>query len=657
MARTEGINTKDSDFEYLRKYKRGSFPKLLLIIVLLFALGIFYLKSLTTNFEKLQSAKSDLLRSNSILLIETYEAERAWLSKHGITSEIKIFDIISNTIFTARLQNKTIINNEIAVGFIRLVFLLLASWRFCFFAAILGFFLSKKTLEDYHAKDFLGQTGSGRLFFSGIRVGLGKRAANGEPTQLVTGLACPKRATNTQLKNSQLYKVLSHWQVLNETNESLASIVIALNSAPAFIADKSNKQELDDTYLDQGLIKHTSLILEQVLRLHSSYQTSSVVNSENNEDLSRQNLPFNAEQYANLLGQLFHRVLTPLQRESLSSLDSKLIATCILALQAGKSLVYKMEAGEWLQISNFPQLSSRAVLHSIAGFGEEYDHFSRQTIRRALIYASRRSAFGPVRFAEDLNVDSRALRQWIELCLANPHELFEVADEVELFGLVGQGYQAWVEEFYKDLDQEADQEIYATKTNLLFVPVSRIVRQAAKALNAKTISRLDVLVQKISARQLAYQKRLANTSTEENLEEIPFYDRVNLPLDKDQIAKLADMHNCEAKDLRVWSAIQIVLNSYGWLSRRVGDYTVPDHSVIFAVLRTGEKAPGANQFGLVGKTAMIPLRGHKLEYKFGRAWKNKFPLSFTATMAESRDVFEKLMQGQDKDELLGIKFE
>src|SRR5690606_34820245 len=122
---------------------------------------------------------------------------------------------------------------------------------------------------------------------------------------------------------------------------------------------------------------------------------------------------------------------------------------------------------------NFSQLTARAVLHSIPDFGREFRNEQRKTIRRALIYGSRSSVFGPVRFAADLTDLSRALRQWVEVLMACPHELDAVSDDVELFGLATEGQQRWAAIIFDRLVEAANREkpeLYATDTNLLFVP-------------------------------------------------------------------------------------------------------------------------------------------------------------------------------------------
>ncbi|MEZ4753079.1 MAG: hypothetical protein R3A13_02075 [Bdellovibrionota bacterium] len=664
MAANNNRNT--SDLDKLRDYRRGSFTKYLLWAVLLAVISSFtFLSSIKLDKASLDNSIKELHSSGSEWgrdLVQTYQSQRNWLKDHGTNYEVRLYDKISTLILSSRGGVREPVARSLAEnvsakfgsGSLRAVFMIIASLRLWLFAIIVTFIWNFYSLKDYRGNNLLGQTGNGRLFYSGIKVGLKETAEDGTPSKSVIGLACPPMASDKEVSSSYLLRVLKRWGAVNDTNKALASIILAHNNWPAFVETKENAGKLEKIYKDQGLIHHAGLILDQALMLVKKYKDQDEFNLDVSDDPSPSSTAYTPEDYAQNLGQMMHRVLTPSLQKSLGTLKSEAVASCILAFEAGKSLAYHYAGGQWRIKSNFPQLSARAVIHSLPSYGTDYNLLEKATIRRALVYAARRSHFGPVRFPVDLSEESRALRQWVELCMATPVDLAETSDDVELFGLVCQGYQRWCDEFYKDIASNDSQEIFATKTNLLFVPVSRLVRQAAKALNIRTIGRIDSLVQKLSIRQRAYEKKLANSSEEDGFEAIPIYDKILPPLTKEQITSLAKMHGASPKDLRIWSSVRMILSAHGWLSRRVGDYSVPEDSVIFAVLRTGREAPGANEHGLIGKPAMVPLRGYKLEYELGRAWQKRFPLSFTATMAESKDVFDKLMQGKTKEEILGI---
>src|SRR5690606_36740370 len=123
-------------------------------------------------------------------------------------------------------------------------------------------------------------------------------------------------------------------------------------------------------------------------------------------------------------------------RKSIGSLPPDLVAVLLLSFEAGKVMVHSFEGGRWLKKSNYPQLAARSVLHSVESLASEYDYTQRTLIRQAIIYSSRSGDFGPVKLPVNLNIESRALRQWGEILLSTPYELGSTADEVELYGLI-----------------------------------------------------------------------------------------------------------------------------------------------------------------------------------------------------------------------------
>jgi hypothetical protein len=333
-------------------------------------------------------------------------------------------------------------------------------------------------------------------------------------------------------------------------------------------------------------------------------------------------------------------------RQLIGSIPAAEIATTLLALEAGKVLAHSFEGGRWIKRSNFPQLSARAVLHSVVGYPGDYDFSSRQRIRRALIYASRSSSFAPVRMPIDLSEDIWVLRQWSEILLACPHELEAVSDEVELVGLVRHAHRKWSREFSDSsvvVSPEMAQSSYATPSNLLFLPLSRVLAILRKALDSAEIRRIEQLGAVVSSRQKVTQ--LARDAGDESALEHPAFERVFPPLAEEEMATLARIHALNPNDVRDWSALRIVLSSYGWLARRVGDYTVPDSSLIFAVFQADASLDGVNSLGFLGKLGMVPFRGSKLHERWGRNWANRFLFVNGATMAETTEDFEKLLKG------------
>jgi len=347
------------------------------------------------------------------------------------------------------------------------------------------------------------------------------------------------------------------------------------------------------------------------------------------------------------------RVLTPTQRGAISRLAPTDIAVLVLGLEAGKVLVHAKEGGRWIRRSRFPQLCARAVVHSLPSFAREYGYEARQAIRRAFVYGSRKSDFAPVRFPLDLSAESRAARQWVEILMASPHELAATADEVELLAILTEGYQRWIDLFF-DEDTAAElggfEGSYATHGNLFVMPLPRVVALLRRAMSPTERTRLETLMHAVSNRQRVQVLAREPGADGANERVLPSYERVLVPITAVEAKTLADFHAVSVDDVRAWSALRLVLNSFGWLARRVGDSTVPETSLVAGILSVGVGAPGANALGLVGQPGLVPLRGSHLEAVWGRGWRDRFTLVDRIRTAETKEDFDKRMQGVEERE-------
>jgi hypothetical protein len=175
------------------------------------------------------------------------------------------------------------------------------------------------------------------------------------------------------------------------------------------------------------------------------------------------------------------------------------------------------------------------------------------------------------------------------------------------------------------------------------MPASQLVSLLRRALEPAEIRRIEALGAVVSSRQRVNE--LARDAGDEYALEHPSFERVYPPLSDEEVAQLARIHSLNPNDLKDWSALRIVLSSFGWLARRVGDYTVPESSVIFAVFKAEAGLEGINSLGLLGKVGMVPFRGSRLQDRLGKNWANRFVYVASATMAETTDDYEKLLKG------------
>ena len=666
----------------LRGAQRGVLSKILFcaagvfLIVMLFSalLG----DSSQTNRE-LAAARQNFAASGlswSSDFLQSQEDCRQWLQRHGTGGEERLFNGVSEILFrsaaalAAERESRSLAARlyvSIHFGILRGCFLLLACWRLWTAAIVLAVLAGYFGWRPYRSRDLLGQTGNDRLFYSGIRAGLNDVDSRGRPRQQVTGLACPRTASPAAARTSPLGQLLQRYNVANETNLALTAILVQHDKWPAYVAERDEQDLLDAAFSGCGLADNAVNILQSALSLHALYlkvddpaessavtQVPATSDKEDEQNDFQPDKQMSSSQYAVLLGRALHRVLTPHLTQELASLPPQQIATIILAHEAGKVMTYAFEGGRWLRRSSFGQLCARAVLHAIPSFVDEYDVDSRATIRRSIIYASRRSSFAPVQFPLDFSEPCRAARQWTELLMACPHELQATADEVELVARVTEAHRAWSTAFLDGvmtMSAEVVDGVIATHSNSFFVPLGRVLKLMRRVLQADEIQRIETLValvsqkQKLQAMSLDLTEEGRDGPKEKERQFYASYDKILPPFSYAQSKELAERFKLPLEDVRDWSALRVVLNSFGWLARRVGDYTVPESSLIFAVFKAEEPGAQTNELGLFGRPGMVPLRATRVAMKLGRFWSSRFVPVNSASMAETEEDYQRLLKG------------
>lgn len=612
-------------------------------------------------------------------LLEKQAQYADWLSKHGTGFESRLFESYSRALFdgVSKISGERTSLSFASRAYLSLVFaalrigfILIACWRIWLVVVVLATVRSYFLLRPYRRNDALGQTGNGRLYYSGIRAALDDVDERGRPRLQVAGLACPRYASPVKTKTSELGQALIKYGVANKTNLGLAAIIVEHYQWPAYIAEREEQALMSQMFEEVGLAENTLHLLKAAMDLHAWYA--------NSEEALAQDMPgdmvlpisgqnssgpirkVKVAEYSHLMRSLFHRVLTLNLRAQITRISKEELATLVMAYEAGKVLTHSYEGGRWLLRSNFPQLNARAVLHSIPHFSEEYTLGQREDLRKALIYGSRRSVFAPVRFALDLSESGRAMRQWVELLMSCPHQVQSVADEVELVGLMAESHAAWLAAFFDGamlMNPEVVDGVYASSTGLLFMPVTKLVKIMRRVLNPDVIRRIETLTNLVNQKQR--MQNLSGEVVDEAGERVNnlMQDKFLAPLSFKEIKDLAALHSIAAEDLRDWSSFRVILNSYSWLARRVGDCTVPESSIVFAVLSTEDDLPEANELGLIGKSAMVPLRASRLVARWGKSWASRFVQVGLSNMAEDKERFDRLMKGEsdtfDEDMLDG----
>lgn len=598
-------------------------------------------------------------------IVSTHAELVDWLRRNATAGEAALFERVALGVFAsaATFSRGSRDGSHLGVfaraylglhsGVLRATFILISGWRLWVVAVLATGCWVYIRFRVHAGLDLLGVTGNGRLFYSGARVDLSKVNERGAPDVLIPGLACPARESAAVVRASPLGRCLVEFGAANETTLGLAGIVLKRASDPAFVADYEDEDRLRRAFTGATLGEQAERTVRVALEVHRQMgagDDGGVAQAEGG-GVTGELVGLSGEAYAAEVRGALWRVLTPLQRQALAGLAPADIAVLVLGLEAGKVLVHTREGGRWTRRSRFPQLCARAMVHSLPSFGTEYSYLARQTIRRAFVYGSRKSDFAAVRFPLDLSAESRAARQWVEILMACPHELAASAAEVELLALLTEGQQRWAEIFFdaaRTTHGGGLEGSFATHGNLFLMPLARVVNVLRESVPGTTQRRIEALMLAVSARQQTAGRDGAAEGGVERV--IPSYERVTPPLSAAEVTTLANFHGVSADDVRTWGALRLVLNSFGWLARRVGDHTVPESSLVAAIVTVGVGAPGANALGLVGRRGLVPLRGSHLEAVWGRAWRDRFVLVDRVRTAETNEEFDQRMAGIEERE-------
>lgn len=658
----EGLSAEQSrDFDALFGSRFGKIFQLSFVAVLFVTIALVIWVATSSQ----EQISADLLEARTSLaqneyewsqqLIAGFDEKHSWLQRHGLGIEISLFEKLGTGLFSSarilrfdRAEVGFLPNAFIGLHFVlnRLIFLVLATWRIWAVFAIFGAVYARRSIRPYQGDDLLGQTGNGRLYYSGVLAHLDDVDERGAPKQLATGLACPRVASPEHVLKSELYALLGEYGADNGTNEYLVGIILQYSKVPGFLTDRDDARNASDEWASLNLSEYAEHWLAASLRLHARLQ-----NQNGGEDAATQAVEPESALEASIDAAL-SRVLTAKLKRDLKKVPAALIASLVLAHQAGKVLVYAYEGSRWTIRSRFPELAARAILHSVPQFAEDYDTQERNWIRRSLVFASRRSVFAPVRMPTDLSPETKILRNWSEVLLNPPQKLTFAADEIELVTLLDELHERW-QKFFFEAVQRQDERItdagFASRSNLLFLPVANLIEVFGNFTKSSELDRLAALSTFVA--QKTRIDVLASPGLEENSAESRYFDKLPGPLGFMEIKELARRHNLNEDLVQRWSSYRMVLHAFGWLARRVGEFTVPESSIIFAVFESeeGSRTQDVNAQGLIGKAAMVPLRISRLASRWGNTWPRAFRQVGAAMMAQTQDDYERMLKGELKD--------
>jgi hypothetical protein len=302
---------------------------------------------------------------------ESYKIYDAWLTRNGSEWELSLFrsgslvllalsDWLSVTEPNIGPSEPSVLNSvsvALCAGVMRILFVFSAMLRpLAIF--VVGFVIySAYRFRVYTARDLLGQTGNGRMFFSGIQVGLQNTTKRGAPCQHVRGLACLKGRSRSEVQKSDLWRVVTKFDAANETNERLVGFLLNYDTTPAYVARSDEKALLAQAVAPVGIAENARHLLSAVLSLHSTFQNSDpyIAPSEGKFEDNASLLP---HQYFEKLKAALHEVISEVERKLVGQLPASELATLVLAVECGKIMAYAFEGGQWICTSNYIQLNA-----------------------------------------------------------------------------------------------------------------------------------------------------------------------------------------------------------------------------------------------------------------------------------------------------------
>ena len=544
------------------KYYQDLIFGIFIVVMLLIQLIPLFSSNTYIN-DKISNYLVDINNINSdVSIADTFKKFDSWIDKFGTKGERIFFSMISLLVvkvfiaFYDAFPKTNIIISLILIfanSILQLTFIILASWKIWIGFAIYSFIHSMNNIKPYKSRDILGVTGNGRLFFSGVKAGIKKCDKNGNPILHVTGLTCLATVNDSVYDKSAFCSLLNKYDANNTTNKYLSSIILNYYNYPTVINDNIGSGNLfEDSY---EFLLAAFEIREAII--------------ENGEDVE---LSFGDKRKENMF-----LCLTKNMKKELKNLAPKNIATAILALETGRILAYEHISNDrWARQSNYPHLCARAILHSSPYYGEEYDFDEREMIRKALVFAERKSDFLEIRMPLKMNVQSYTLRQWLELIL-HFDKVDSIIDELLFFAKSTEIHKAWTKLFVQFIENgdTLNDNLFVTESGgQLFVKLETINELLSSNIKNDLVEISDLL-------KRVYEKRETDNLVSQ-IEQKKLSDDNNLFLKefsevtKEEISKFLPSSN----DIIVWQNLRSCLNAFSWLGKRVSDRYIPYSAVV-----------------------------------------------------------------------------
>ena len=580
------------------------------------------------------------------------------------------------------------INRSAATVMLRVGFVLIAFWPFWALSLCLGLgtvLLSRRKRTKMSSNILTVLDPQNGPFYSGI---WGKFSLNNSFSG--TDVSCPSLACPALEKRSvalahPLCVMLKKHDALSETTITLVQTILAHKHFPSIVGEEvpvqpeeqdaktvqpeERRSETGFVTVEDGLtlLKGATEGLAGVLEAHRRIVHYRQMLEKKKIKISALNKNYpahaaNVEKIAAsvspLAGDLV-RVMTPNRMWAFGKLPPKLVAAAYLAIEAGKALVFQQHGAKFTLRSNYPHLQARAVIQSIPAYHEEFDGDARVIIRQAIICSRRHGDFGRAFLPNRMPIESRALRDWLEILYSAPaqrkttQELVELDSHIEELGVNWRlGFADIVKRDIKKKQNQVDVSKGLPFKSVLLMPLQTVVETALRGIHPLRLQRIADLLP-ITSR---YQAHLSISAR------LPGFKRQAMEAERssessDAILKSIAADKNGALLIERWRIVRRMLTRYNWLSTRVGDDGVPLAGIIHGVVQpvnNNEMPSNESNANTIALKGLVPIRQRRLVELFGRKWESQFyehtPHMDTITVFVDEDSFKEELASKPKAE-------
>lgn len=508
------------------------------------------------------------------------------------------------------------------VSFLRLLFAFLMTFPLWLFAFWLARKKVAKETNRGRSSSILGYcSNSGGPFYSGIYGPFKPNQSLSGTDFSCPGLACPAMVSEEEASKHPAANLLRKAKAMNQTNLDLLRVILAHKNYPAEVLEERSTEDEDAEEmgafvsseafnLEQSLMEGLKAVLGSHIKLKQVFKETSHPEEAERKALSFEKTTASIEKaFAkdSELSQNLASSLSPAKAKALASTPATLVATAYLATEAGKALVYEPMQDLFSRASVYPHLQARAVLHSLESYHNNYKGDGRMVIRQAILCSRRHGDFGRAFLPVRMPLQSRAIRDWLELLYTPKPDRSGRAKLIALDSYLEELHNSFRE---KISSEETNSENCLNGTpykSVVLIPLEKLIDFSFKNIDGKRLRKITELLEE--TREI--QENLSISAR------LPGFKRQALEAAKCKTKVgeiLAEINSKKGgeKLIERWTILRRTLTRYNWLSTRVGDEGVPEDGLIQSSI-SGE---------LHG--TLVPLRQRRFEELLGSDWEEEY---------------------------------